>query len=145
MRTPSNWVIVAVAESLQCLLAHETPPNRGGIFRVTINDQVPRAAEHSCLRICQVARHLQHPRLIRVRCDAGYDDAPCGQIDHKENVVCDQTPPTPCAAPYFIILSRFIIVPRRVLYFWLAHWASADVSRYGSGELRGETLFLMQL
>jgi hypothetical protein len=43
-----------------------------------IDDQMPRTAEHSGLGIRQIARHLQHPRLIRVRRDAGDDDAACG-------------------------------------------------------------------
>jgi hypothetical protein len=56
---------------------------------------VRRTAEHSGLGIRQVPRHLQHPRLIRVRCYAGNDDAACGEIDHEEDVVCDQASPAP--------------------------------------------------
>ena len=56
---------------------------------------MPRTAEHSGLGIRQIARHLQHPRLIRVRRDADDDDAACGWIDHEKDVVCDQASPTP--------------------------------------------------
>ncbi len=60
-----------------------------------MDDQVPSAAEHAGLGIRQIAHHLQHPRLIRVRRNAGDDDAACGQIDHEKDVMCDQASPTP--------------------------------------------------
>jgi len=56
---------------------------------------MPRTAEHSSLGVRQIARHLQDPHLIRVCRDAGDDDVACGQVDHEEDAVCDQAPPTP--------------------------------------------------
>ena len=47
------------------------------------------AEEHVVFAVRETSRHLQHPRLIRVRRDSANDDSASGKIDHEEDIVCD--------------------------------------------------------
>jgi len=78
----------AVVESLLRLRGRQTSS-------IAVNDQVPLAEEQAIFAVRETSRHLQHPRLIRVRRDSANDDSASGKIDHEEDIVCDQAPPTP--------------------------------------------------
>lgn len=64
-----------------------------GVLRVSIQDQVALAAQEAVSDIRQVASHLHHPALIWMHRRSGNVYGTRGQVDEKQNVVCDQASP----------------------------------------------------
>ena len=60
------------------------------VFRISVENQMPRAAKETLFDIGDVTCNLGHPRIVGVGCDAGDVDRSGGDVDEEQDVIRDQ-------------------------------------------------------
>src|SRR5438128_5247710 len=68
---------------------------RLAVLRVPVQDNVSLTVEDPIDPVRELSCHLQHPRSVWMRRDAGDGDPPSRQFHDKEHVIGDQPRPTP--------------------------------------------------
>jgi hypothetical protein len=61
-----------------------------GVFRISVEDQMPFAAQKASVRIGDVACNLRHPRIVWMRSDAGDVYGSRGDVDKEQDVMRDK-------------------------------------------------------
>jgi hypothetical protein len=57
-----------------------------GIFSISIHDEEPGMPKERLLNIGEIARHLRHPRIVRMRSNPRNLHRSARQVEYKQNV-----------------------------------------------------------